>query len=149
AAGDARLPEAGPVGDRGAVICSSAIAGTPEVQAAYERPSDCGRRPGAGLPAEASFYDSGFANLTPPRLARRFGLRGPCTTVSTGCTAGIDALGLGFDLIRNDEVDVAVIVAAEAPLCGISYATLDIIGSLATDGSEPEHASRPFDARRS
>jgi 3-oxoacyl-(acyl-carrier-protein) synthase len=57
-------------------------------------------------------------------------------------------LGLAFDLVRTGELDIAVGGAAEAPLCGISYATLDIIGALARVDCAPEHASRPFDARR-
>ena len=38
--------------------------------------------------------------------------------------------------------------AAEAPLSGLAYATLDVIGSLAVGDWPPERASRPFDARR-
>ena len=41
-----------------------------------------------------------------------------------------------------------VTAAAEAPLSGLAYATLDVIGSLAVGDWPPERASRPFDARR-
>jgi 3-oxoacyl-(acyl-carrier-protein) synthase len=148
AALDAGLPEAPLDPERAGVISASAIAGTPEFQAMYEEQSQRGSRPVPGLPADSSFYDAVFANFTPAWLARRFGLRGLCTALTTGCTAGVDALGLGFDLIRHAELDVAVTGAAEAPLCGISYATLDIIGSLATVDCPGPQASRPFDARR-
>ncbi|TMC08709.1 MAG: beta-ketoacyl-[acyl-carrier-protein] synthase family protein [Chloroflexi bacterium] len=148
AARDAGLPDAALAPERAAVICASAIAGTPEFQAMYEEGSRAGTRPVAGLPADSSFYDAVFANFTPTWLARRFGLRGPCTALTTGCTAGVDALGLGFDLVRHGELDLALTGAAEAPLCGISYATLDIIGSLARVDCPGPRASRPFDARR-
>jgi 3-oxoacyl-(acyl-carrier-protein) synthase len=145
---DAGLPDADFDRGRAGVICSSAIGGTPEFQEAYEQLSEAGSRPVRALPDGSQFYDSVFLNYAPSWLARRFRLRGPCTSLTTGCTAGIDALGLGFDLVRHGELDVAVTAAAEAPLSGIAYATLDIIGSLARVDCPPERASRPFDAKR-
>jgi 3-oxoacyl-(acyl-carrier-protein) synthase len=146
---DAGLPEGRVGSDRAGVIASSAIAGTPEFQDTYQRLSDGGQVPCRPLPPDSRLYDAVFANFTPAWLARRWDLRGPCTALTTGCTAGIDALGLGYDLVRHGELDVALTGAAEAPLCGISYATLDIIGSLAVSDGPPNQASRPFDARRS
>ena len=50
------------------------------------------------FPKTPVFHDLVFLNYAPAWTARTFGLRGPCTSLTTGCTAGIDALGLGFDL---------------------------------------------------
>ena len=133
---------------RAGVVFSSAIGGTPEFQEAYEELSERGAHPIDAFPEDSVFYDSVFLNYAPAWTARTFGLRGPCTSLTTGCTAGIDALGLGFDLVRHGELDLAVTAAAEAPLSGLAYATLDVIGSLAVGDWPPEHASRPFDARR-
>lgn len=152
-AGAMAIRDAGPLdpegGDRRGVVWSSAIGGTPEFQQMYEERSDSGRLALRPLPDGSNFYDSVFLNFVPAWLARRFGLRGPCTSLTTGCTAGIDAMGLGFDLVRHGELDLAVTGAAEAPLCGVSYATLDVIGSLAAADVPPDRASRPFDALRS
>jgi minimal PKS ketosynthase (KS/KS alpha) len=148
AAADAGLDRAGFDAERAGVVSSSAIGGTPEFQDAYEALSERGRVPIRALPEDSNFYDSVFLNFTPAWLARRYGLRGPCTSLTTGCTAGIDALGLGFDLVRHGELDIVLSGASEAPLSGISYATLDIIGSLANVDCPPSQASRPFDARR-
>jgi len=147
AAADARLTDLDDR-ERAGVVLASAIGGTPEFQEEYERLSDCGRVPVRALPEDSSFYDSVFLNYAPSWLARRFDLRGPVTSLTTGCTAGIDALGLGFDLVRHGELDVVVAGASEAPLSGLAYATLDVIGSLARVDCPPERASRPFDARR-
>lgn len=141
--------EAGDVDyERAGVVFSSAIGGTPEFQDTYEELSDRGAHPVDPFPEESCFYDSVFLNYAPAWTARTFGLRGPCTSLTTGCTAGIDAMGLGFDLVRHGDLSLVVTAAAEAPLSGISYATLDIIGSLAVGDWPPERASRPFDARR-
>jgi 3-oxoacyl-(acyl-carrier-protein) synthase/pimeloyl-ACP methyl ester carboxylesterase len=134
--------------ERAGVVFSSAIGGTPEFQDAYEKLSDRGAHPVDPFPEDSCFYDSVFLNYAPAWTAKTFGLRGPCTSLTTGCTAGIDALGLGFDLVRHGDLSLVVAAAAEAPLSGISYATLDVIGSLAVGDWPPERASRPFDARR-
>jgi 3-oxoacyl-(acyl-carrier-protein) synthase/pimeloyl-ACP methyl ester carboxylesterase len=134
--------------DRAGVVFSSAIGGTPEFQDTYEVLSENGAHPIDAFPEDSCFYDSVFLNYAPAWVARTFGLRGPCTSLTTGCTAGIDALGLGFELVRHGELDVVVTAAAEAPLSGLAYATLDVIGSLAVGDWPPERASRPFDARR-
>jgi 3-oxoacyl-(acyl-carrier-protein) synthase len=157
-AGDAGLPrltegagQGSPAGinrERAGVVFSSAIGGTPEFQDTYEELSEQGAHPIDAFPEESVFYDSVFLNYAPAWTARTFGLRGPCTSLTTGCTAGIDALGLGFDLVRQGELDLVVTAAAEAPLSGLAYATLDVIGSLAVGDWPPERASRPFDARR-
>lgn len=134
--------------ERAGVVFSSAIGGTPEFQAAYEELSAHATRPVAPFREDSCFYDSVFLNYAPSWTAKTFGLRGLCTSLTTGCTAGIDALGLAFDLVRHGDQSLVVAAAAEAPLSGISYATLDIIGSLAVGDWPPERASRPFDARR-
>jgi 3-oxoacyl-(acyl-carrier-protein) synthase/pimeloyl-ACP methyl ester carboxylesterase len=148
AARDGGLPGAAIDRDRAGVVSSSAIGGTPEFQAAYEDLSDAGTVPVRAFPDGSRFYDSVFLNYTPSWLARTLDLRGPCTSLTTGCTAGIDALGLGFELVRHGDADVVLSGAAEAPLSGIAYATLDIIGSLAVGDFDPARASRPFDATR-
>ena len=134
--------------DRSGVVFSSAIGGTPEFQQTYEELSELGAHPITAFPEDSVFYDSVFLNYAPAWVARTFGLRGPCTSLTTGCTAGVDALGLGFDLVRHGDLDTVVTAAAEAPLSGLAYATLDVIGSLAVGDFPPERASRPFDARR-
>ncbi|MET7637236.1 alpha/beta fold hydrolase [Streptomyces sp. NPDC005438] len=145
---DARLDRGGFDPGRAGTVLSSAIGGTPEFQTAYEEQTDHGRSPLRPFPEDHPFYDSVFLNYTPSWLARRFGLRGPSGTLTTGCTAGLDALGLAFEQIRQGELDLAVAGAGEAPLSGLAYSTLDVIGSLAVVDGPPETASRPFDATR-
>ncbi|UNS99089.1 alpha/beta fold hydrolase [Streptomyces tubbatahanensis] len=145
---DASLGEGGFAPERAGTVLSSAIGGTPEFQVAYEEQSDNGTRPLRAFPEEHRFYDAVFLNYPPSWLARRFGLRGPSGTLTTGCTAGLDALGLAFEQIRQGELDIVVAGAGEAPLSGLAYSTLDVIGSLSVAEGPPETASRPFDATR-
>jgi minimal PKS ketosynthase (KS/KS alpha) len=81
-------------------------------------------------------------------LAVRFGAHGPATVVSTGCTSGIDAVGYGSQLVEDGDADVVLAGASDAPISPISMACFDTIRATTANNADPEHASKPFDARR-
>lgn len=130
------------------IIFSSAIGGTPTVAHYFEQLSDFGRHEIEYQPVGPNFYNAGMFNFPAMLLACRYNLGGPITSLSTGCTAGLDALGVGFEMIQNGDATVMVVGASEAPLVNLTYATLDIIGALSVADCEPEKASRPFDKKR-
>lgn len=142
------MADAGVTGDAGGVIFASAVGGAPEMQELYEKLTVAGLPPIHPAPVPASAYDGIFLDFLPDMLARDYGLTGPTTALTTGCTAGIDALGLAADLVRHGEVPFALAGAAESPLNGISYATLDVIGCLSRADGPVSRAARPFDAGR-
>ncbi|MGH3645677.1 MAG: beta-ketoacyl-[acyl-carrier-protein] synthase family protein [Micromonosporaceae bacterium] len=76
------------------------------------------------------------------------GAEGPVSTISTGCTSGLDAVGHALGLIREGSADVVVTGATEAPISPISLASFDAIRATTPNNSDPEHASRPFDVKR-
>ncbi|MFI9406986.1 beta-ketoacyl-[acyl-carrier-protein] synthase family protein [Nocardia sp. NPDC052316] len=90
------------------------------------------------------FVPSSFA----AEVAWIVGAEGPCTVVSTGCTAGIDAVGAAAELIQEDTADVVVAGATEAPISPITVASFDAIRATTARNDDPEHAGRPFDATR-
>lgn len=145
---DAALATAALDPARVGLIYSSAIGGTPTVQRMWETLTGGGRGEVSYAPVGASFYNAGMFNYPAVLLARRYGFAGPCTSLSTGCTAGLDALGLSFEMVAGGEADVMIAGASEAPLTTLTYATLDVIGSLSVAKGEPSTASRPFDATR-
>lgn len=130
------------------IIFSSAIGGTPYIQKIFELLSDRGQQPIRHMPVGENFYNAGMFNYSAALLAQKYGVAGPCTSLSTGCTAGLDALGLSVETIRSGEAKIMLAGATEAPLTSLTYATLDVIGSLSVADCEPEKASRPFDAKR-
>ncbi|HEY1350014.1 MAG TPA: beta-ketoacyl-[acyl-carrier-protein] synthase family protein [Ktedonobacteraceae bacterium] len=81
-------------------------------------------------------------------LAGTYGVRGPVVTVSSGCTAGIDALAQAFEWIRDGDIEVALAGAAEAGISPINMASFDAIKGTSPRNSEPTTASRPFDGSR-
>jgi minimal PKS ketosynthase (KS/KS alpha) len=129
-------------------ITATAIGGTPTVAATWERLTDEGRSPFRWEPVGPVFAHATCSNYPGALLMRKYGFQGISAALSTGCTAGVDALGLSYDVVRAGDAAAMVACAAEAPLANISYATLDVIGSLAVVDCEPRRASRPFDAKR-
>lgn len=81
-------------------------------------------------------------------VAACFQVKGPVVTVSSGCTAGIDAIAHAFEWIRDGEVEIAIAGASEAGICPINMASFDAIKGTSPRNSEPQTASRPFDGTR-
>lgn len=83
------------------------------------------------------------------RVGRVLDVRGPNTTVNSACASGTDALGHAFNLIRTGSAEVLLAGAAEAIVTPVGIASMGLLGALTKEGNDdPEHASRPFDAKR-
>jgi beta-ketoacyl-acyl-carrier-protein synthase II len=135
--------------ERMGVCIATAIAGTKYMEEEFLRLTNGGidqidpKGASENLLAGASFH------VASSEVARKYDARGPVQTLATGCTAGLDALGQAFELIRTGEADIMVTGATEAPLTPIAMAAFDIIGALASDRNDrPAAASRPYDKSR-
>ena len=136
--------------DRGRVgVClANAICGTPYMEEEFLRVTNGGNDPIDPRKARPHLYDASMFNTPSSEISARHGLKGICTTVSTGCAAGTDAVGFAYEAVQMGEVDVMITGAAEAPLCPITFAAFDVINVLSARNDEPEKASRPFDKER-
>jgi 3-oxoacyl-[acyl-carrier-protein] synthase II len=76
-------------------------------------------------------------------VSLRFGLRGPCETITTACAAGTHAVGHGARLIATGRVPVAVVGGAEAVMVPVAVAGFANMTALSNSG-----VSRPFDRDR-
>ena len=75
--------------------------------------------------------------------------RGQITTMSTACTAGLDAIGWAADQVHSKGATAVLAGASDAPLSQYSLAAFHSVGVLSQWPGPPEEASRPYDARRS
>ncbi len=82
------------------------------------------------------------------RLARQIGVRGPNTTINTACASGTDALGHALSLIRLGHARALLAGGAEAMVTPLALSSMGRLGALSKNNDDPEHASRPFDAKR-
>jgi 3-oxoacyl-(acyl-carrier-protein) synthase len=129
-----------------AVILGTAVGGTTAMEQSFvamdrDGKLDTSRTP-FDLMQQMSFHTIAH------QLAARLNALGPVLTVSTGCTAGIDAVGMGADLIRSGGASVVVAGAVETPITPVVFASFDAIGALSVRNDDPARASRPFDEER-
>ncbi|MEV6313819.1 beta-ketoacyl-[acyl-carrier-protein] synthase family protein [Streptomyces sp. NPDC051776] len=115
----------------------------------YRTVSDNGRRwlvdQGYMVP---HLYSYVMSSSLATEVAWATGAEGPATVVSSGCCAGIDAVGYAVDLIREGSAEVMVAGATDAPIYPITVSCFDTLRASSTSNDDPEHACRPFDRRR-
>lgn len=135
--------------DRLAVAMGSAVGATTRLEDEYKVLSDSGRN-WLVDPRYASrfLYEALVPSSMAAEVAVRFGAHGPAAVISTGCTSGIDAIGYAHQLVEDGDADVVIAGASDAPISPITMACFDAIRATTARNSDPEHASRPFDATR-
>ena len=148
AVADAGLPPAGELeawhGLRAGIVMGNAV-GAPTI---VEREFKAQNIDSASTPFNPELLDFLLFHTPSAFLADRFGLQGPELTISTGCTAGLDAIGSAFEMVRSGVVDLMLAGSAEAPLTPVVFTAFDRIGALSTRNHDPVGASRPFDRER-
>ncbi len=82
-------------------------------------------------------------NAATAAVSMRFGLGGPCETVTTACAAGTHAIGNAARLIASGRCDIAVAGGAEAVIVELAEAGFRNMTALSNSG-----LSRPFDVDR-
>ncbi|MGY1619795.1 beta-ketoacyl-[acyl-carrier-protein] synthase family protein [Geodermatophilus sp. SYSU D00691] len=138
-----------PPPERVGVTLGSAVGATMRLEQEYVAVSDAGRHWLVDPRYASRFLHHALVpSCGATELAVRFGAHGPATVVSTGCTSGIDAVGYGSQLIEDGDADVVVSGASDAPISPISMACFDTIRATTGNNADPEHAAKPFDARR-
>lgn len=81
-------------------------------------------------------------------LARQLGNRGPCLSIVSACSAGAQAIGEGFRLIRDGHSDMVVAGGCDSTINFVGMIGFTLLRVLAERWSAPETASRPFDRKR-
>ena len=134
--------------ERIGVSLANAICGTKYLEEEFALVTDSGQKPIDPTIVRPDLYDASMFNTPSSEIAAKYGLKGVCNTISTGCTAGTDSVGFSMEAIMDGDVDVMITGAAEAPLTPITFGAFDTVNVLSTHNDEPEKASRPFDAKR-
>lgn len=120
-----------------ALVTSTAIAASVELETAFRDRT----------PLPTGWF--GFDLVTDwARTRHRVGGASWSLTLSTGCTAGLDALGSGFDALVGGRAQRVLVVSAEATMCPIVVAAFQKISALSHRDVEPERASCPFSRDR-
>ena len=130
------------------VSLANAICGTKYMEEEFALVTDSGKNPIDPTIVRPDLYDASMFNTPSSEISAKYGLKGICNTISTGCTAGTDSVGFSYEAIQDGDVDVMITGASEAPITPITFGAFDTVNVLSVHNDEPEKASRPFDARR-
>jgi beta-ketoacyl-acyl-carrier-protein synthase II len=133
---------------RAGVSLANAICGTKYMEEEFSLVTDSGRNPINPKLVRPDLYDAAMFNTPSIEVSARYGLRGVCNTISTGCTAGTDSLGFCLEAIQDGEAEIMIAGASEAPLTPITFGAFDVVSVLSARNDAPEEASRPFDKKR-
>ncbi len=130
------------------VCLANAICGTKYMEEEFALVTDDGTRPIDPLRVRPDLYDAAMFNTPSIEISAKYGFKGICDTLSTGCTAGTDSLGFGLETIQDGEHDIMICGAAEAPITPITFGAFDVVNVLSARNDDPQKASRPFDNKR-
>ena len=89
------------------------------------------------------------ANTAAGEMATMCGARGPHHFLQEACSAGTNAIGLGFRAIKHEEAEVMIVGGSDAGISPTLMASLVNLGALSTSwNDQPHRSSRPFDKKR-
>ena len=75
-------------------------------------------------------------------------IKGPVTTISSGCSTAIDAISWSYEQINNGKADIIIAGAADAPISPFGLGAFCAVRVLSKRNDEPAKASRPYDVNR-
>lgn len=130
------------------VCLANAICGTKYMEEEFALVTEDGKYPIDPLKVRPDLYDAAMFNTPSIEISSKYGLKGICNTLSTGCTAGTDSLGFALETIQDAEEDIMICGGAEAPITPITFGAFDVVSVLSARNEQPEAASRPFDNQR-
>lgn len=91
---------------------------------------------------------SHFRILISRVIAKHYNLSGINQIISTGCTSGLDSVGMAMEAIRNNEADIIIAGGVEAPITPATICAFAKIGALSERNDSPTEASRPYEKSR-
>ncbi len=87
-------------------------------------------------------------NAAASNIAINFCIYGPSLTVTTACASGGHAIGVAYDLIRMNRVDMALAGGVDTSISPVAILGFSSLGVLSRRNNDPRKASRPFDKDR-
>jgi 3-oxoacyl-[acyl-carrier-protein] synthase II len=87
-------------------------------------------------------------SMAPCQMAITMGIKGPVSSPVAACATGVVAIGEAMRRLQRGEAEVMVAGASESAESPLTLTALARLGALSPNNSDPEGASRPFDAKR-
>jgi beta-ketoacyl-acyl-carrier-protein synthase II len=130
------------------VYMGAAMASSEEAEKVWRRLTNDGLQPLREI-RDVFMSCSLLLNHSPAAaIAIHHHLHGPSLVLSTGCSAGADAIGQAFWTIQEGRADRMLAGGSDAAICYSGLTVFSVMGALSRRNDEPERASRPYDAER-
>ena len=89
-----------------------------------------------------------LADMASAQVSIMLGAKGAYFCTASACSSGSDAIGAAYEIIRRGDARAMLAGGSEAAVTPIGIAAFNALRALSTRNSEPQLASRPFDAER-
>jgi 3-oxoacyl-[acyl-carrier-protein] synthase II len=103
------------------------------------------RGPGRVSPFLISMMATDMASA---QVSILLGAKGANFSTTSACSSGSDAIGTAYETIRRGDAQAMLAGGSEAAVTPIGIAAFNALRALSTRNSQPQLASRPFDAER-
>ena len=88
------------------------------------------------------------ADMASAQVSILLGAKGPNFCTTSSCASSSDAIGVACEIIRRGDAQAMIAGGSEAVITPIGVAAFNACKALSTRNSQPQLASRPFDAER-
>jgi 3-oxoacyl-[acyl-carrier-protein] synthase II len=88
------------------------------------------------------------ADMASARVSIILGAKGANFSTTSACSSGSDAIGTAYEIVRRGDAQAMLAGGSEAAVTPIGIAAFNALRALSTRNSQPQLASRPFDAER-
>jgi len=129
--------------DRTGVVYGSGIGGMQTFREQAEFFMETGERK-----VSPFFIPMLIPDIASGQIAMQYGFRGPNHAIVSACATGNHNIGDAYRMIRQGDMDMAVCGGTDACVTKLGVAGFASMRALSTRTDDPEHASRPFDAKR-
>jgi len=89
-----------------------------------------------------------IADIAAAQVSIALRLKGPNVCTTSACSSGSDAIGAACEIIKYGNAQVMLTGGTEAIINPIGITAFNALKAISTRNSEPQLASRPFDAER-
>ena len=88
------------------------------------------------------------ADMASAQVSILLGAKGPNFCTTSSCSSSADAIGVSYEIISRGDAQVMMAGGSESVITPIGIAAFNACKALSTRNSQPQLASRPFDAER-
>jgi 3-oxoacyl-[acyl-carrier-protein] synthase II len=89
-----------------------------------------------------------LADMASAQVSIVLGAKGPNLGTTSACSSGSDAIGTAYEIVKRGDAQAMLAGGSEAAVTPIGIAAFNALRVLSTRNSQPQLASRPFDAER-